>query len=95
MAIHGTNIHVSAQTLFIHVHMTCWRQTPRWPTPKQYRILVIRGGMKTLAVRRDFDCCFLGFRVLIWGLGFQAFRLLGFSVCWVFRFKGLQGNKKR
>ena len=34
-------------------------------TPKQYRILVIRGGMKTLAVRRDFDCCFVGFRVLI------------------------------
>ena len=32
-------------------------------TPKQYRILVIRGGMKTLAVRRDFDCCFVGFRI--------------------------------
>ena len=33
-------------------------------TPKQYRIFVIRGGMKTLAVGRDFDCCFVGFRVL-------------------------------
>ena len=31
----------------------------------QYRIRVIGGGMKTLAVRRDFDCCFVGFRVLI------------------------------
>ena len=34
-------------------------------TLKQYRIRVIGGGMKTLAVRRDFDCCFVGFRVLI------------------------------
>ena len=32
-------------------------------TAKQYRILVIRGGMKTLAARRDFDCCYVGFRV--------------------------------
>ena len=44
-------------------------------TPKECRILVIRGEMKTLAIRRDFHCCFLGFRVSIWGLGF---RLLGF-----------------
>ena len=33
-------------------------------TPKQSHILVIKGGMKTLALRRDFDCCLLGFRVL-------------------------------
>ena len=64
---------------------TCWRQTPRSPTPKHYRILVIRGGMKTMAVRRDFDCCFLGFRVLVWDnlgvrvLGFRFFRVLGFA----------------
>ena len=32
-------------------------------TPKQYRILVIRGGMKTLAVRRDLD-----FWLLVLGL---------------------------
>ena len=54
--------------IYIYIHIdTCWRQTPRSPapknTPKQYRILVIRGGMKTLAVRRDFDCCFVGSRV--------------------------------
>ena len=33
-------------------------------TRKQYHILVIR-GMKTLAVRKDFDRCFMGFQVLI------------------------------
>ena len=50
-------LHVGAKP---HVH----------PHPKntqtQYRILVIRGAMKTLAVRRDFDWCFVdsGFRVL-------------------------------
>ena len=55
------------------VYSSFWRQTPRSPTPKEHTrkqycilsILVIRGGMKTLAVRRDFDCCFVGFRVLI------------------------------
>ena len=49
-------LHVGAKP---HVH----------PHPKntqtQYRILVIRGAMKTLAVRRDFDWCFVGFRVLL------------------------------
>ena len=41
--------------------------------------------MKTKAVRRDFDCCFLGFRVLVWDnlgvrvLGFRFFRVLGFA----------------
>ena len=55
-------------------------------TPKQYRILVIRGGMKTLAVRRDFDCCFMGFGVLIWGLGFKVFSVLGLSFFFVLGF---------
>ena len=32
-------------------------------TPKQYRTLVIRGGMKTLAVRRDLN-------VVFWDSGF-------------------------
>ena len=46
--------------------------------------------MKTLAVRRNLDRCFLGFRVLIQGLGFyigfQGFRVFVFSGFWVLGF---------
>lgn len=34
-------------------------------TSKQYDILITRGGMKTLAIRSDFDFKFSRFRVLI------------------------------
>jgi len=55
--------------------LTLSLQSPRSPTqkkntPKRYHILVIRGWMKTLAIRSDVDFRFLGFRVLIQGLGF-------------------------
>ena len=56
-----------------------------------YLSLVIRGWMKTLVIRNDFDFRFLGFRVLIWGRfrflrisGFKVF--LDFSVLFVFLF---------
>ena len=54
----------SPRLLFEHVGAKPHVRPHPKNTPKQYRILVIRGGMKTLAVRRDFDCCFVGFRVL-------------------------------
>ena len=49
----------------IHVGAKPHVRPHRKNTLKQYCIRVIGGGMKTLAVRRDFDCCFVGFRVLI------------------------------